>query len=70
MKSETVYCLSNLLSGPQTACQSANSNLKNQNVALQLQQNTPSSTLGYDRVESLMVEVSPRLPVRRDIYTY
>ncbi|MGI2257754.1 M20/M25/M40 family metallo-hydrolase [Shewanella sp. GXUN23E] len=62
MKTKTVYCLSGLLLGLLTACQPSDSNLKNQNVALQLQQKALNSTLGYDLVESLTVEVGPRLP--------
>lgn len=44
-----------------TACHSSDSNIKNQNVALQLQQKALSSTLGYEIVESLTVEVGPRM---------
>ncbi|MCL2913365.1 M28 family peptidase [Shewanella corallii] len=44
-----------------TACQSDTSNLKNQNVALQLQQKALASDLGYQIVESLTVEVGPRM---------
>ena len=61
MKNGLHILLITCLSGSLLACQQTPPNSKNLQVSSQLQQDALSSTLAYDLVESLTVEVGPRL---------
>ncbi|QYJ85266.1 M28 family peptidase [Shewanella mesophila] len=61
MKSSAVILLSSLFIAGLIGCQQAPTTNINQSVSLQLQQQALNSTLSYDIVESLTVEVGPRL---------
>lgn len=61
MKSSPLILLSTLFFGGLFACQNAAATDTNQSVSAKLQQQALSSSLAYDIVESLTVEVGPRL---------
>lgn len=61
MKSSPLLSLSSLLFTALIGCQQIPTTNINQSVSLQLQQQALNSTLAYDIVESLTVEVGPRL---------
>ena len=61
MKSSAVILLSSLFIAGLIGCQQTPITKINQSVSLQLQQQALNSTLSYDIVESLTVEVGPRL---------
>ncbi|MCG9695981.1 M28 family peptidase [Shewanella sp. Isolate11] len=61
MKSSSLLLLGGLFFGGIIGCQSAATQDTNQGVSLQLKQQALASSLSYDIVESLTVEVGPRL---------
>ncbi|MXR68082.1 M28 family peptidase [Shewanella sp. JBTF-M18] len=61
MKSSPLILLSTLFFSALVACQDAAATDTNQSVSAQLQEQALSSSLAYDIVESLTVEVGPRL---------
>ncbi|GIU33185.1 peptidase M28 [Shewanella colwelliana] len=62
MKSSPLILLSSIIFAAIIGCQHTPTTDRNQGVSAQLQQKALSSPLAYDIVESLTVEVGPRLP--------